>query len=444
MKRLFREIDNAPLVIFRIFLGFLLACETFGAILTGWVKSNLVDVKFTFSHIGMEWLQPLPGNGMYYYFAAMGILGVLIMIGFRYRLSMGLFTVLWAGSYFMQKTSYNNHYYLLLLVCFIMLFLPAHRYASVDAKLNPSIRKLTMPAWCSWIMIAQVSIVYFYATIAKFYPGWLDGSFTHDLLERSVTDPALRKFMTQKWFYLFIAYAGIAFDMLVVPLLLYRKTRNIALIASVIFHIFNSITLQIGIFPFFALSFVVFFYPPETMRKVFLRKKPKVVEYSQTGEGVNTLKYLMLPYLVVQLLLPLRHHIIKGDVLWTEEGHRLSWRMMLRSRAGDTDFRIIDKKNGNQLYYNVSQNLTHKQKSAMETHPDMIWQMAQHIHKHFEEQGVDAAVYADTHVSVNNGPFLRLIEPNTDLAAAEWNYFFHCDWIMLYEHNDGNSVKHIP
>ncbi|MGQ2983450.1 HTTM domain-containing protein [Flavobacterium sp.] len=440
MKCLFREIDNAPLVIFRIFLGFLLACETFGAILTGWVKSNLVDVKFTFSHIGMEWLQPLPGNGMYYYFAAMGVLGLLVMIGFKYRLSIGLFTILWAGAYFMQKTSYNNHYYLLLLVCFIMFFLPAHRYASIDAKLDASIRKLTMPAWCSWIMIAQVSIVYFYATVAKFYPGWLNGSFTHDLLERSVSDPGLKAFMTEKWFYLFIAYAGIAFDMLVVPLLLYRRTRTAALIASVVFHIFNAITLQIGIFPFFALSFVVFFYPPEKMRSLFLKRKPQVTAYEQTDEGTNILRYVMLPYLAVQLLLPLRHHLIKGDVLWTDEGHRLSWRMMLRSRSGDTDLRVVDKKNGNQLYYGVNQDLTHKQSSTMETHPDMIWQMAQRIHDHYEKEGVDVAVYADTYVSVNNGKFLRLIDQNADLAAADWDHLFHCDWILLYD-DEGKLVN---
>ena len=140
-NRLFTQIDNAPLIVFRIFLGFLLACETFGAIITGWVKSNLAEPKFTFSHIGFEWLQPLPGYGMYFYFAAMGILGLLIMAGYKYRWSLGLFTLLWTGTYLMQKTSYNNHYYLLILVCVIMWFLPANRYASIDAAQNPGIKK---------------------------------------------------------------------------------------------------------------------------------------------------------------------------------------------------------------------------------------------------------------------------------------------------------------
>jgi ABC-type multidrug transport system fused ATPase/permease subunit len=289
-KHLFREIDNAPLIVFRIFFGFLLACETFGAILTGWVKENLVRPQFTFSHIGMEWLQPLPGSGMYYYFALMGVLGLLVMLGYKYRITLGLYTILWAGAYFMQKTSYNNHYYLLLLVCIIMLFLPANRYASVDAKQNPEIKKLSMPAWCSWVMIAQVAIVYFFATIAKFYPDWLDGTFTKNLLDRS-TSGAFHEIATQKWFYLFIAYAGIFFDLLVIPLLLFKKTRTIAFIASLIFHIFNSITLQIGIFPFFALTFVVFFYPPEKIRKLFFRKKPQLINPGYTDEGKAVFKY---------------------------------------------------------------------------------------------------------------------------------------------------------
>ena len=439
-NQLFRPIDNAPLIIFRIFLGFLLACETFGAIATGWVKENLVTPKFTFSHIGMEWLQPLPGNGMYFYFMAMGILGLLVMAGYKYRWSLGLFTLLWGGTYFMQKTSYNNHYYLLLLVCFIMLFLPANRYASADVRQNAALKKLTMPTWCSWVMIAQVSIVYFFATVAKFYPDWLNGTFTQGLLLDSISNPDLRDFMSQKWFYMFIAYAGIAFDLLVVPFLLYPKTRTIALIASLVFHIFNSITLQIGIFPFFALSFVVFFYPPETMRKIFFRKKQVSAALAPDYEKQPILFYLFIPYLLVQLLLPLRHHLIKGDVLWTEEGHRLSWRMMLRTRSGDTDFRIVDKATGKEVYYPLRKELTHKQINSMETKPDMIWQMAQRIKQYFAAQGKDVAVYADTQVSVNGRKYQQLIDPDTDLAIADWHYFFHSPWVLLYDEY-GNRIK---
>jgi vitamin K-dependent gamma-carboxylase len=54
----FKSIDNAPLIIFRIFFGLLLAVESFVVILSGWVKRVFKDQAFTFSYIGLEWPQP--------------------------------------------------------------------------------------------------------------------------------------------------------------------------------------------------------------------------------------------------------------------------------------------------------------------------------------------------------------------------------------------------
>ena len=123
---LFRKIDNAQLVVFRIFYGLLVAAECYGAIATGWVRRTMVEPKFTFSFIGFEWLQPLPGNGMYIYFAVMGTLGLLIALGYKYRFSALGFAIMWTGVYLMQKTSYNNHYYLLMLLAYIMAIFPAN------------------------------------------------------------------------------------------------------------------------------------------------------------------------------------------------------------------------------------------------------------------------------------------------------------------------------
>ena len=434
MKKLFQPIDNAPLIIFRIFFGFLLAAETFGAILTGWVKENFIKPEFTFSHIGMEWLQPLPGNGMYFYFATMGILGILVMIGYKYRLTLSAFTILWTLTYWMQKTSYNNHYYMLILVCLIMIFLPANRYASVDVKQNPEIKSWSMPQWCSWVMILQIAIVYLFATLSKFYPDWLDGTFTKNLLANKSPFPFVQDIFNQKWFYLFIAYSGIAFDLLIVPLLLWKKTRTFAFIASFIFHLFNAVTLQIGIFPFFALSFAVFFYPPEKIRSIFFKKKA-VLDFDNLPSDKNKsiLLYFFLPYFILQILLPIRHWFIKGDVLWTEEGHRLSWRMMLRSRSGYTVFKIVDKQSGQEIRYNVRSKLTEKQFNMVSDKPDAIWQFAQRIKKEFASQGKDVSIFADTHVSINGKKLKQFIDPKVDLASADWNYFSHNNWILLYD-----------
>lgn len=430
--QLFKRIDNAPLIIFRIFFGLLLAAESFGAIATGWVRRVFVDAQFTFSHIGMEWLQPLPGNGMYFYFVVMGVSGLLVMLGYRYRLSLLTFTILWAGVYFMQKSSYNNHYYLLLLISIIMLFLPANQYASLDAKRNPSIKSLSMPQWCSWVMIAQIAILYFFATIAKFYPGWLDGSFTRLLFVNNPFE-VIKQIVEHPSFHLFIAYSGILFDLLIVPLLLIRKTRTMAFFAAIFFHLFNAIFLHIGIFPFFALSFTVFFYPPDFMRKIFFKRKPILEETEINYETKLTLLWFFIPYFIIQLALPIRHWFIPHDVLWTEEGHRLSWRMMLRSRQAITHFRIIDKETDDLILYDYRKNLSDKQQNFVAANPDGIWQMAQIIKKEFADKNQDVSIFVDSQVSINGGMYQQFIDPNVDFATAKWNYFGHDEWILIPE-----------
>ncbi len=441
LEKAYRPIDNAPLILFRIALGALIMVESFVAIFTGWVKKNLIDPTVHLPHIGFDFLIPLPGLGMYAYYCIMGIFGLGILVGFKYRLSLAGFTLMWTGVYLMQKASYNNHYYLLLLVCLIMLFLPANRYASLDAKSNPEIKSLSMPQWVAWVMIAQMSIVYFFATISKFYPDWLNGTFTGILFSNISDFPVIGEIFTEKWFHLFIAYAGIFFDGLIIPALLWKKTRNLAFLASLIFHLFNSITLLIGIFPFFALSFVVFFYPPETIRAIFFKRKPTLIQENVTKYShTKALTFFFIPFFIIQLILPVRHWFIKGDVLWTEEGHRLSWRMMLRDKSGLTTFKIIDKKTKEELKYNPGQHLTKKQLGFVSSKPDGIWQMAQHIKKEFAKQGKEVQIYIHSQLSVNGKPYKLFIDPTTDFAEAKWNYFGHNEWIILYDKN-GNSIS---
>ena len=430
MKFLFKAIDNSPLVVFRIFFGFLVACESFGAIFTGWVKRILIDPQVTFSFIGFEWLKPLPGFGMYFYFIAMGVFGLAIMLGYRYRIAIISYTILWAGVYFMQKTAYNNHYYLLLLISFLMIFLPSNSYASLDVRQNRIKEENTMPYWISLLFIIQVAIVYVFASIAKFYPDWLDGTFTRNLLADSTNVITLKKLFLQKWFYLFIAYMGIIFDLLIVPLLLFKKTRMLALLASLTFHLFNAIFLEIGIFPFLALTFALFFYEPETIRSVFLRRKTSIETDNGHSNyyGKKIVYFLIIPYLIIQLLLPLRHHFIEGDVLWTEEGHRLSWRMMLRERNGFIHIRIKDLKTGEESLYDYRKNLTDKQIQNLATKPDFIWQYCQYIKEEFN--GKDIAIFINCKNSINRKEYKTLIDPKFDMAKAKWNYFRHNEWLL--------------
>ena len=428
---LFRQIDNSALIIFRVLFGLLCFLESIGAIFSGWVKRNFIDPEFTFSFIGFEWLQPLPGNWMYVYYAVMGVLGVLIMIGYKYRISTLTFAIMWTATYLMQKTSYNNHYYLLFLLSFIMFFLPANRYLSVDSKLNPKIRSINMPQWVKFILIAQMIIVYTYGAIAKLYPDWLDTTFFELLMKGKKDYVLIGNLLQKKWLHYFLAYGGILFDGLIIPLLLFRQTRMFAFCASIFFHLFNSLVFQIGIFPYLSLGFTLFFFDARTIRNIFLKNKELYTKSEIiTPKHHTVIKGVLIVYLCIQVALPLRHWFIKDDVLWTEEGHRLSWRMMLRSKTGIINFNVIDKNTQQTIFIDLDKKLTPKQKRVMASKPDLIWQMAQHIKKEYSQKNQQVAVFVNSRISVNGRPYQQFIDPKMDLADVGWNYFKHASWIL--------------
>lgn len=430
-KLLFRHIDNSALVVFRIIFGLLCFLESFGAILTGWVKRVLIDPKFTFSFINFEWLQPLPGNGMYIYYVVMSVFALLVMVGYKYRLSIISFALLWAGTYFMQKSAYNNHYYLLMLLSAIMVFLPANKYASVDAKLNPQVKNISMPNWCGLVFIFQLFIVYTYASAAKLYPDWLNANVTGLLMSDKADYFLIGELLQKKWLHYILAYGGILFDGLIIPLLLFKSTRKWAFIISIFFHLFNSIVFQIGIFPYLSLAFILFFFEPKTIQRLFLKNK---LFYDKEEIILPSYRNILIVvgagYFIIQLVLPIRHHFIEDNVLWTEEGHRMSWRMMLRSKSGITTYRVVNNETKKVFVVDMDQYLSRKQKQSASTKPDVIWQFVQYLNTIFENDGQDVSVYVDSKISINGKPFKTLIDPEVDLTNASWNMFKHNDWIL--------------
>lgn len=430
-KFLFKHIDNSGLVLFRAVFGFLIAAEGFGAIATGWVRKTLVEPEFTFNFIGFEFLQPLPGNGMYVYFAIMGVFGLGVMLGYKYRLSMFCYALMWTCVYLMQKTSYNNHYYLMMLLCWLMVFLPANKWFSLDAKQHPNKASRSMPRWVALVVIFQVWIVYTYASVAKIYPDWLDATTTGLFMTGKQSYWLIGDFLQQKWVHYCIAYVGIFFDLLIVPLLLWKRTRLAAFCVSIFFHLFNAVVFQIGIFPFMSMAFAFFFFSSEILQKRFLPKK----EHYRLGE-VKVPSYkkglvaVFSMYFIIQIALPLRHWFIEDDVLWTEEGHRLSWRMMLRTKSGVTTLYTVNKETQERVRYNYTALLTTKQQRKANAKPDFIWQLAQRIQKIEAAKGNDVAVFADTRIRVNGGEMYRLIDNTVDLASQEWSHYKHHDWIL--------------
>lgn len=442
IQTMFKKVDISQLAIFRIFFGLLMFLESWGAIATGWVKGAFVTPEYTFTFMGFEWTQFMLGEFMYVYYFVMGILGILIMIGYKYIFACVSFFILWGLCYFMQKCHYNNHYYLVWLISGFMAIIPAHKYHSIDAKKNPDLKQNWTRYWTIFIFQIQVAIVYVYASLAKLYPGWLENKFLSLRLKRAanwfrneLSWDAYANFLELESVQYFQVYAGIFFDLLVVPLLLFKRTRTIALIATLTFHLANSITLQIGIFPYFAIAFAIFFYPRQRIKQLFFKSKT-FFEDAKEQLPLNSKQQLgfglVTAYFIVQLALPVRHWFIEDNVLWTEEGHRLSWRMMLRTKGSHTFYiDYLDAETQTRKRVDKTQYATRRQLRVAATKPDMIWQLIQRIKSDLNEKGIIYdAIYANSMVSVNGGKYYPLVDNNFNLKDVDWERFSHQDWIL--------------
>lgn len=371
---------------------------------------------------------------MYYYFGIMGIMGICVMLGFYYKFSLGAFTVMWTLVYSMQKSHYNNHYYLLILLCLFMLIVPAHAYLSLDAKRSNSIRSLTCRRWHLNIFILQLLIVYTFASLHKFYPGWLEGDFIRIAFSGKSSYPLIGDALQNEMLQKFVIYGGIIFDGTIIIFLMIPATRKVAFITAIFFHLFNSIVFQIGIFPYLMLATSLFFFPPEQIRLLFLKKKPAMPKYGKItmlSVSQKVVAGVLIVYFAFQIYLPLRHHLYEGNVFYTEEGHRLAWRMMLRVKSGNLSYRVTNLANDSTWMVQPRDFLTPKQSRSIATKPDMIWQFAQHLKKQYKEEGIEEiSINAVSKVRLNLGPSHPLIDPNANLAALKWQPLKHSDWIL--------------
>ena len=435
LQKLFHPVDNSPLVIFRVCFGFLLLYHCLSFILSGKVYENFIQPPFTFTYIGFEFLQPLPGNGMYIYFGVMAVLALLVMLGAWYRPAMIGFTLLWVIIYLMQKSNYNNHYYFILLLCCLMSAMPANACFSIDAKRSIITPTHTCPQWVSWLLIAQMAIIYFYSAINKFTPDWLSGKFIALQFSGFSTRHLLGPLYGSRLFQLFICYGSIIFELLIIPLLLWKKTRTPALFVYCGCHLFNAYTFRIGIFPWLCIAAALFFLDGEKLRGSFFKNsRPQI-----SGDAVIIRKitarrifvYCLGIYLLFQVLLPMRSWFYPGNVFWTEEGYRMSWKMMLRKKAGKIHFKVSDTATGKIWDIDPAERFTRSHLNWLAVCPDIVWQYAQRLKKEFNGKGYpNVAVYAIDSVSLNNNPLQLLIDPAVDLTKVSWQPFSHSDWIL--------------
>ena len=122
-----------------------------------------------------------------------------------------------------------------------------------------------------------------------------------------------------------------------------------------------------------------------------------------------------------------------GELFWTEEGYRFSWRVMLMEKAGYANFKIVNKETGKRFYVNNDDFLTPFQQKQMATQPDFILQYAHYLKEHFENQGhQNVQVFVESYVALNGRLSTQYIDPDVDLGKQKES-FKHKTWIIPFK-----------
>lgn len=456
-----KNTSAAPLAVFRVFFGLMMFLSIVRFWVNGWIDKLYIQPKFFFSYYGFEWVKPL-GDYTYILFVICGIASLCVAFGFKYRIAIILFFLSFTYIELMDKTTYLNHYYFISCVGFLMIFLPANAYFSVDAYRKSSVAakssylaRQEIPRWTIDCLKLMLCIVYFYAGLAKLNSDWLLEAMPLQIWLPSKYDlPFLGDLMQQQWVHYAFSWSGALYDLIIPFLLLYKPTRWFAFGLVVIFHVMTRILFPIGMFPYVMIVCALIFFDAnfhqriiQFISKIFRLNYSRIVSLSNSalnnrlgklgGFSTNISLVVVSVFFIIQILLPWRYLAYPNELFWNEEGYRFSWRVMLMEKAGYAQFKIKNTQTGEQFLVDNTDFLTSFQEKQMSTQPDFILQYAKYLGKHFTLQGhQNVGVFVESYVALNGRLSQPYVDPNVDLMKQKES-FAHKEWLLPFN----NKIK---
>jgi len=415
---LLRPIDGAWLAAFRIGYGLALAVSMWRFIAYGWVTDFFVRPTFFFKYWGFEWVQPLPEPWLYALFWGLVGAALCMAAGFLFRIASALFALGLIYVQLIDVSTYLNHYYLAALLAILLAVSPAHRCFAVDAWLARRRESHVSAAWL-YLFRTQVGAVYVFAGLAKLQSDWLlHAQPLRIWLAASTSLPWVGPLLMLPGVPLVFSWCGFVFDTTVVGFLLWPRARPYAYAVLLAFHAMTRVLFPIGMFPVIMSLAALVFFSPSWPRRLWrgLGTAPSAVPLNKP-KLQRTFLWLGASYLAVQVLLPFRYLAYGGNVLWHEQGMRFSWRVMVRAKGGGTTFVVYSPLARHSYDVSPREYLTRFQESEMSSQPDLILQLAHHIHDDFQRRGYgDVEVRAQSRVGLNGRKSAPFVDESVNLA----------------------------
>lgn len=438
MKKLSQQINGTSLAIFRIGFGFIMIWELIYFLKLDFVKVYLVQPQVQFTYSFLPFLKPLPEPLLDILIGVLMLACFFITIGRYYKPAMIVFCIGFSYLFFLDKAYYNNHLYLICLLSFLMIFIPAD--STLSFKKNKEKTASPPLYWHLLVVRLQLAIVYFFGGIAKLNYDWLVSNEPVRTIMKSVSESSfLGDALTSDVSIYFFTYGGLLFDLLIPFLLFIPKTRTIAVVAALLFNILNAwIFSDINIFPYFMMLSLVLFLDSESVAN-FVRRKvegKKTSVRSSTDLGVlkSPICIVLGVFFLIQFLLPLRHFLYKGNTDWTGLGQQFAWRMKIQHRSLEKmEFKVWDV--NKKVIYPVGVDqygLNQDQINLLAYDPSAILQFANFLQTHSKKnKSMDKVlVKATVEVEFNGRKPQKIFDTNLNLLEVGTSASELSKWIQ--------------
>lgn len=337
---------------------------------------------------------------------------VLLALGIFPRLSAALFLISFGYLFLIDKSYYNNHYYLWCLVAFLFAILKTNQSINIFDVFRGDKEKILPPkvilAFC-----LLFCIVYFFGGIVKINSDWLQG-YPMRLMtaSRGISNPDF-------WGY-FLSILGLLFDLFIPFLLWFKPKKWYVILPYFIFHVTNYFIFNIGEFPLVMMAAWPLFYAMDSFDKKSLLRDFFTIRHRDFAHLV------LVFFFLIQLLLPLRSFIVPGNVAWHRQGYDFSWRMMLNNyEVSYFQFKVEMPELNDSYFVDFSKLVTYRQFYHAYHDPYMIHTMAQKLkldaQRKYRTENIK--VFCNSNVKLNQHDFKQLVHPEIDLGKQPYFYF---------------------
>ena len=269
--RALTPVDSASLAVVRIAMGAVGLLSVARIVAYGWVDALYAGPTHRFTYLGLGWV-PQPTHGQ---MVALLVAWAGCFAGAARRLAHPLGGAGLRGRDRVDRADRCHHLPQPLLVphpdgaCWRWRHPWGGRF-SLDARRAGG--PTTAARGWVWLLRFQVGVVYAFAGLAKLQPDWLLRALPLELwVPARAGVPVLGRLAEIDAVPHALAVAGAAFDCLIVPLLLWRRTRLPAWMALVAFHVCTWALFPIGVFPWLMIGASTVFFEPDWPRRLLAR-----------------------------------------------------------------------------------------------------------------------------------------------------------------------------